>query len=239
MSRVNIPIAIVSLLVGLFFGNAYGGILWAVVFGLVGGAASLYLSSRFGETNIVVGEPGLSRFLFQDVRAGALWLPVRLWVGLSWLDAAQHKIFDPKWVDSGEALKGFWQSAVNVPAAPAKPAITYDWWRGFLQFMLDNQAYTWFGKLIAYGELLIGIGLILGGLVGIAMFFGVLMNTSFLLSGSVSSNPILLLLGIGLILAWKVAGWIGLDRFLLPALGTPWKPGAILGGEPILQQQRT
>lgn len=25
-----------------------------------------------------------------------------------------------------------------------------------------------------------------------------------------------------LILAWRNAGWYGLDRFVLPALGTPW-----------------
>lgn len=28
-----------------------------------------------------------------------------------------------------------------------------------------------------------------------------------------------------LVLAWKTAGWIGLDRWLLAALGTPWRPG--------------
>jgi thiosulfate dehydrogenase (quinone) large subunit len=51
------------------------------------------------------------------------------------------------------------------------------------------------------------------------------MNLAFLLSGSASSNPVLLLLQLALILAWKVAGWIGLDRFLLPLLGTPWRAG--------------
>ena len=30
-------------------------------------------------------------------------------------------------------------------------------------------------------------------------------------------------MGVLLILAWKNAGFIGLDRFLLPLLGTPWK----------------
>jgi thiosulfate dehydrogenase [quinone] large subunit len=29
------------------------------------------------------------------------------------------------------------------------------------------------------------------------------------------------------VLAWRNAGWIGLDRALLPALGTPWQPGRI------------
>jgi thiosulfate dehydrogenase [quinone] large subunit len=35
-------------------------------------------------------------------------------------------------------------------------------------------------------------------------------------------NPVLAMLGILLILAWKNAGYLGLDRHLLAALGTPW-----------------
>jgi len=30
-----------------------------------------------------------------------------------------------------------------------------------------------------------------------------------------------------LVLVWKTAGWWGLDRLVLPALGTPWSPGLI------------
>ena len=42
------------------------------------------------------------------------------------------------------------------------------------------------------------------------------MNMSFLLAGSASTNPVLFTLAIGLILAWRVAGYYGLDRYLLP-----------------------
>ena len=38
--------------------------------------------------------------------------------------------------------------------------------------MLDQQWYTWFAKLIAIGEALVGSGLIVGALVGLAAFFG-------------------------------------------------------------------
>jgi thiosulfate dehydrogenase [quinone] large subunit len=31
-----------------------------------------------------------------------------------------------------------------------------------------------------------------------------------------------------LILAWRNAGWYGLDRWVLPALGTPWHRGDLL-----------
>ena len=40
--------------------------------------------------------------------------------------------------------------------------------------------------------------------------------------GSASTNPVLFFLGIGLILAWRVAGYYGIDRYLLPMLGVPW-----------------
>ena len=30
-----------------------------------------------------------------------------------------------------------------------------------------------------------------------------------------------------LVLAWRTSGWIGLDRWLLPSLGPPWKPGRL------------
>lgn len=46
--------------------------------------------------------------------------------------------------------------------------------------------------------------------------------TSRCTAGSASTNPVLFILAILIILASKVAGHIGIDRWLLPALGTPW-----------------
>ena len=74
------------------------------------------------------------------------------------------------------------------------------------------------------GAVLVGVGiaLILGAFTGIAAFFGALMNWNFMLAGSASTNPVLFLVALGLIMAWKVAGYIGADYFLLPWIGTPW-----------------
>ena len=80
------------------------------------------------------------------------------------------------------------------------------------------------GWVITFGEMAVGLGLILGVLTGFAAFFGALMNMSFLLAGSASTNPVLFTLAIGLMLAWKVAGYYGVDRWLLPLLGTPVAP---------------
>lgn len=180
----------------------------------------------------VVSEPRLVEAILSDPRAGWLWLVLRIWLGWQWIEAAEHKIFDPKWVQTGEALKGFWLSAVQIPET-GRPPIAFDWYRSFLQSLLDAQAWTWFAPLVAYGELLIGIALILGAFTGIAAFFGGFMNFNFMLAGSASTNPMLFAVAVGLILAWKVSGYIGLDYFLLRWLGTPWKSGTVeVAGKP-------
>lgn len=172
-------------------------------------------------------DPKFVRILFSTTRFAWLWAIVRVWLGYKWIDAALHKIGAEAWVGNGLALKGFWERAVSVPQPPGRPAITYDWYRTFLQYLLDAQAYTWFAKVIAYGELIIGIALVIGAFVGIAAFFGAFMNINFMLAGTASTNPVLFTVAILLLLAWKVAGYYGVDRYLLPALGTPWKPGKV------------
>ena len=175
----------------------------------------------------VIADPPLARFLFSDTRMAVVWLVLRIYVGFSWLDAGLHKVLDAgaktNYIYDGSGLLAFWQRIAAIPAAPAKPIITYDWYRNFIQFMVDNHWEVFFGKLIAFGETAVGIGLILGAFVGIAAVGGAFMNLNFMLAGSASTNPVLLLLGFLLVLAWKTAGYIGLDRYLLPILGTPWK----------------
>src|SRR5438045_1903938 len=113
-----------------------------------------------------VNNPPIARFLFEDTRFAAVWAVIRVLLGLSWIDAASHKLTSPAWMETGEALKGFWAKAVAIPDAPAKPAIAFDWYRAFLQGLLDSGAYVWFAKLIAVSELLVGVALILGAFVG-------------------------------------------------------------------------
>jgi len=170
-----------------------------------------------------VEDPNTWKLLVGNTWLAVLWLPIRFFVGQEWLMAGEEKVRSSAWMSGGEALKGYFERAVAVPEAPARPAITFDWYRDFLQYMLDNEWYSWFAKIVAVGELLVGLGLIAGALVGIAAFFGALMNFNFLLAGTASTNPVLFGLGVLLILGWKVAGHLGLDRWLLPALGTPWR----------------
>lgn len=235
-SRSSIIIVAIATLLGLFLGNGINGLLGAVILGAISAAGAVFAMMRFeakresegpAAAEVHVEDPPFARFLFRDTRSAALWLPLRVFLGWSWLDAGLHKVQDPKWMDTGQAILGYWQNAVKIPEG-GRPAITYDWWRSFLQMLIDSDAHVWFGKVIAVSEVLIGLGLITGALVGIAAFGGMLMNMSFLLSGSTSTNPIMLTTAFLLVLAWKVAGWIGLDRVLLPALGTPWHGGTLV-----------
>ena len=247
LSTGSIIIIVVATLLGLFLGNGLDGSfntqtgnawLWALGVGIISGVGAYFAVVNFKPATTAAGvstttqfeDPKFAKFLFQDPRSAALWLPIRLFMGLDFLSAGIRKFGDPKWMSDGTALLGYWTNAVKVDQT-GKGVITYDWWRNFLQMMIDSGSSVWFAKLITFGEMLIGLGLIVGGLVGIAAFFGAVMNMSFLLSGSVSVNPIFLTLGILLIMGWKVAGWIGLDRVLLPALGTPWKAGALFNRE--------
>jgi thiosulfate dehydrogenase [quinone] large subunit len=180
-----------------------------------------------GAEEVQVEGPAFTRFLFNNTQAGLFWLPIRLFLGFAWIEAGWHKLTGGGWVDGGGAALGkFWQSAVAVPEG-GRPPITYEWYRDFVNVLLQGGHEQWFAWVITFGELAVGLGLLLGALTGIAAFFGALMNMSFLLAGSASTNPVLFTMAIGLILAWRVAGYYGLDRYLLPALGAPWRPGAV------------
>jgi thiosulfate dehydrogenase [quinone] large subunit len=169
-------------------------------------------------TTVVIPDPPLARFLFSDTRFAWFWLIVRLYLAYTWLTSGFGKLTNPAWVQTGEALKGYWSKALEGQ-------IYFDWYQAFIQYLYDIQAWTWFGKLIVAGELFIGLSLLLGAFVGIGAFAGAFMNWNFLLAGTTSSNPLFLILELLLVLAWKTAGWYGLDRWLLPRLGVPWAPG--------------
>jgi len=177
-------------------------------------------------------DPGWVRLIFADTRMAPLWAVARLYLGYQWLLAGWHKMWgSERWInlpgEDGLGLKGYWDRAVSFPEQ-GSPPIKYDWYRDFLQYMLDHEAYHWFSWLIAFGEVLAGVALIVGAFTGLAALAGATMNFNFMLAGSASTNPVLFILAILIVFGWKVAGWMGVDRWLLPALGTPWEPGGLV-----------
>jgi len=177
-----------------------------------------------------IEDPPIARSLFSDVRWSWLWLVLRLYLGWTWLEAGWGKVNGVAWTGSkaGTAITGFVTGALAKTSGP-HPDVQ-GWYAWFLQSAVLPYPVFW-SYLVSWGEVLVGIGLILGIFTGIAAFFGSFMNVNYLLAGTVSTNPVLFVIAIGLILAWKTAGWWGLDRWTLPALGTPWRPGLVFQGD--------
>jgi thiosulfate dehydrogenase [quinone] large subunit len=179
-------------------------------------------------------DPPIAQSLFGNVRWAWLWLILRLYVGWQWLNAGWGKLHNPAWAGSkaGTALSGFVNGAL-AKTTGEHPDVQ-GWYAWFLQHVVLAHSTLW-SYMVSWGEFLVGVALILGLFTGIAAFFGSFMNANYLLAGAVSTNPILFAIATWLVLAWKIAGWWGLDRWVLPALGTPWRPGTIFhqdgGGE--------
>ena len=172
----------------------------------------------------------MAQFMFGSTKTALFWLVVRLYVGWAWLESGWGKIHNAAWVGdkAGAALSGFVQGALAKTSGP-HPDVQ-GWYAWFLTHAILPNAPAW-GQVVAWGELAVGIGLILGILTGVAAFFGAFMNLNFLMAGTISVNPVLGVMALGLVMAWKVAGYIGIDRWLLPLLGTPWQPGRVFHGK--------
>lgn len=169
-------------------------------------------------------DPPIAQFLFSSPLTAPIWLIVCVYVGWQWLTAGIEKLTGIGWVNQGgSALATYWTRAIAVPKPPAKPAIAYGWYRDFINVLLVHHAAAWFAPLVTFGEILVGVALIVGAFTAIAAFFGTLMNFNYMLAGSASTNPVLFGLAVFIILGWKVAGLIGLDYWLLGLLGTPWE----------------
>lgn len=173
-------------------------------------------------------EPSVARFLFADSRLAVFWLIVRLYVGYQWLTAGWGKITNPAgvWIgeQAGAAITGFLRGALDK-AGGDRPSV-----QPFYGWFIENVALpnaTVFSYAVAFGEVLVGVALVLGLFTGVAAFFGGLMNANFLLAGTLSSNPVLFILATWLVLAWRVAGWIGLDRWALPLADRYLAPGKL------------
>lgn len=199
-------------------------------------------------------EPPFAKWLFASPTSAWIWLVLRLWLGWEWFQAGWGKVFGGNitwrfwsWGDEAYALTGDgnvgWIRAAGdtgvgdnvagfasggiAASEGAHPDVAFSWYVNFLEWIRDS-AHPVIGPLVAIGELVIGLVLILGLFTGIAAFLGAVLNFSFVFAGSAGVNPAMILISGLLILAWRNAGWYGLDRYLLPLLGTPWQPGDAL-----------
>ncbi len=159
--------------------------------------------------------------------AGIIWLIARVWLGYEWLHAGIGKVFGEGsvvWVGdkAGVAVNGFLQGAIERSplAAGFDPATVHPevkaWYAPLVQNVFQPNA-TVLSYLVAYGEVLVGIALLIGLFTHFSALMGVLMNLAFLLADTSSSNPLMLVVGLTIVLVDSAAvGYYGLDRFTHP-----------------------
>jgi len=170
--------------------------------------------------NTFYPEPPVTKFLFASKYMAPFWAVVRVYLGWLWLNAGWHKVTDSNWVgaNAGTSVRGFLERAVTL-ASGERPSVT-----GWYAWIIENiflPIAPVMSYLVAFGETLIGIALIVGFLTGLMAFLGGLMNVAFLLAGTLSSNPVMFLLATWIVLAWRIAGYYGLDYWVLPWVGAP------------------
>jgi thiosulfate dehydrogenase [quinone] large subunit len=177
---------------------------------------------------------GFTDWLFRSRAASVIWLAVRLVLGYWWLNAGYQKIWGSEkagfWFGGGAGVKGFATAGI-LGSATGKGGASYGWWAAFLHnFVVPNASLI--AKFISIGEILVGAALILGLITGAAAFAGLLLNLTYMFTGSAGVNPMFMILEVVLILAWRNAGLIGLDRFVF---GDPWtshRLGSVVGWVP-------
>ncbi|MDQ1000685.1 thiosulfate dehydrogenase [quinone] large subunit [Neobacillus niacini] len=148
-------------------------------------------------------------FLRENKISAAIITIIRLYLGYAWFTAGFGKLM------GGFDAAGFLKNAVANPVKGPDGNMVYGWYVNFLEsFALPN--IDLFNFIVPWGETLIGLGLMLGCLTTAAMFFGLVMNFSFFLAGTVSHNPTDIFLGFIILTAGYNAGRYGLDRWVVP-----------------------
>ena len=155
------------------------------------------------------------------------WLFVRVILGVEWIRGGWQKIGDAGWTKApvGGAVEGFLRGAIAKSTEGEHPEVQgwfADLTRDIFLPNADVLAY-----LVAYGELLVGLALIIGLLTRLSAIFGVAMNLAFLFAGTTSTNPQMLALGLALAAFGTTAGAYGLDRWVLSWLKEKTGPGLI------------
>jgi thiosulfate dehydrogenase [quinone] large subunit len=120
------------------------------------------------------------KWLREHVSAAVIVTLFRFYLGYTWLTAGWHKI------TGGFDATGFLKGAL-AQASGEHPAVQ-SWWASFIENVaLPNVGL--FNVLIPWGEILVGIALLLGIFTTFAALMGAVMNFAFMFSGTTSINP--------------------------------------------------
>ncbi|WP_079504944.1 DoxX family membrane protein [Mesobacillus jeotgali] len=149
-------------------------------------------------------------FLKENRYVTLLLTAIRLYLGWEWFIAGWGKISSGKFDASGFLHGALKNTSGDHPAVQP-------WWGSFIREVALPYVDL-FNVLIPWGELLVGLGLILGIFTSFAMLMGLTMNFAYMFSGTASTNPQMVLLGLVILLAGGNAWKFGLDRWVNPVI---------------------
>lgn len=158
-------------------------------------------------------DPATLASLFANTRVAPVWLAARMYVGWAWLVAGWHLTRQPDWASESSALHQTLMSRDHGTGSEITA-----------QLVAWGVA-DWITRSTAIGLTVAGIAVLLGLATGIAAFAGVMFSVNVILSDSIIFGPEVFAMAMLLVLAWKTAGWFGLDRWVLPMIGAPWPGG--------------
>ncbi|GEO24633.1 hypothetical protein AAC03nite_04180 [Alicyclobacillus acidoterrestris] len=145
--------------------------------------------------------------------ASAVLMLLRVYLGWTFLHAGWGKLTDAK----SFSAAGFLIHSLQHPVLGPDNHPAYPWYNAFLHAFAIPHADV-FNFLIPWGEVLVGVGLIFGVLTTAAAFFAMLMNFMYMFAGSISTNPMDILIGMFIIVGGSNSGFFGGDYWLVPYL---------------------
>jgi thiosulfate dehydrogenase (quinone) large subunit len=169
--------------------------------------------SHAQQSTFIHQDPVALANLFSSTRLAIFWVFARLYVGWVWVAAGWAMIQEPGWMSNGTAM----HQALSDRSGGPGGEITGQ--------LVSLGVIDWIARATAVGLTIAGIAVLLGLATGFAAFAGVVFSVNLLLSDATLIGPEVFAVAMLLVLAWKTAGWIGLDRWVLPVLGAPWPGG--------------
>ncbi len=156
-----------------------------------------------------------------------VFAPLRLFLGVTFVYAGIQKLTDPQFFNPGKPLYIGKQIQAFATGSPIHGLL--------INGVLPHAAF--WGGVIAWGEIAIGLGALLGLLLRPASFFGLLLSLIFFLSASWRVRPYFYGADIVFVFAWITLLLAGPMAGALPALDI-WLAPALLRRAPAARRER-